>query len=99
MEIFPPCGPRPSGPDAFERTLKVLTQLPYVVGADWFQYYDEPAKGRFDGENFNMGLVGVRDRPYEELNRTRHVTRFAQAQVRAAAATRDGPPGSASCAR
>jgi hypothetical protein len=52
---------------AFTATLHALTRLPYVVGADWFQYYDEPAKGRFDGENFNMGLVDVLDQPYEEL--------------------------------
>jgi hypothetical protein len=53
--------------EGFTRTLVELTRLPYVVGADWFQYYDEPPKGRSDGENFNMGLVDVRDRPYEEL--------------------------------
>ena len=64
---FPTVQTQAERADAFERTLRALTRLPYVLGADWFQYYDEPAKGRFDGENFNMGLVDVRDRPYEEL--------------------------------
>lgn len=53
--------------DGFARTLADLARLPYVVGADWFQFYDEPPKGRFDGENYNMGLVDVYNRPYEEL--------------------------------
>ncbi|HLV80857.1 MAG TPA: hypothetical protein VKT32_11275, partial [Chthonomonadaceae bacterium] len=51
----------------FTRTLTDLLKLPYVVGADWFQYYDEPTFGRGDGENYDMGLVDIADRPYEEL--------------------------------
>ncbi len=38
-----------------------------VIGADWFQYYDEPKYGRNDGENYNMGLVDIYDQPYEEI--------------------------------
>jgi len=34
---------------------------PYVVGAHWFQYMDQPATGRFDGENQNFGLVNITD--------------------------------------
>ena len=48
-------------------TLRALFRLPYVVGADWFQYFDEPRHGRPDGENFNFGLVDIHDQPYEEL--------------------------------
>lgn len=51
----------------FRNTLRHLANLPYVVGSDWFQYYDEPTHGRFDGENFNFGLVDIHDLPYEEL--------------------------------
>jgi hypothetical protein len=40
---------------------------PSVVGAHWFQWVDEPSTGRFDGENYNIGLVDVTDRPYPEL--------------------------------
>jgi len=51
----------------FRTTLKALAQTPYVLGADWFQYYDEPTHGRGDGENFNFGLVDIHNRPYEQL--------------------------------
>jgi hypothetical protein len=51
----------------FRRTVESLWRLPYVVGADWFQYYDEPTFGRADGENYNFGLVDIHDQPYEGL--------------------------------
>jgi hypothetical protein len=51
----------------FRTTLTALLRTPYVVGADWFQYYDQPTHGRYDGENFNFGLVDVHGRPYEAL--------------------------------
>jgi hypothetical protein len=51
----------------FRNTLQSLLKVPYVIGADWFQYYDQPTHGRFDGENFNFGLVDIHDRPYEAL--------------------------------
>lgn len=51
----------------FRRNLTAFASLPYVVGAHWFQYYDEPTFGRSDGEDYNMGLVDIDDRPYEEL--------------------------------
>ncbi len=40
---------------------------PLIVGAHWFQYIDEPLTGRFDGENYNVGLIDICDNPYEEL--------------------------------
>ena len=49
-------------------TLRSLARLPYVVGADWFQYYDEPPHGRkLDGEDYNFGLVDIHDQPYAEV--------------------------------
>ena len=45
-----------------------LARLPYVVGADWFQWMDEPPSGRLrDGEDVNFGIVDVSDDPYESL--------------------------------
>lgn len=45
-----------------------LARLPYVVGADWFQWMDEPPSGRVrDGEDVNFGIVDVSDEPYEML--------------------------------
>jgi hypothetical protein len=51
----------------FRNTVEALARLPYLVGADWFQYSDEPARGRDDGEDYDFGLVDVHDQPYEEL--------------------------------
>ncbi len=53
---------------SFRSNLTAMASLPYIVGAHWFQYYDEPARGRpQDGEDYNMGLVDIDDQPYEEL--------------------------------
>lgn len=51
----------------FRNTVVQAASIPYVVGADWFQYYDEPPHGRSDGEDYNMGLIDIHDVPYEEL--------------------------------
>jgi hypothetical protein len=51
----------------FRNTLQALARTPSVVGADWFQYYDEPTRGRGDGENYNFGLVDIHDQPYESV--------------------------------
>lgn len=53
--------------EGFRNTLRALLRTPYVVGADWFQYYDEPEYGRFDGENYDFGLVDIHDQPYKSL--------------------------------
>jgi hypothetical protein len=37
------------------------------LGAHWFQWQDQPVLGRFDGENYNIGLVDGTNRPYVEL--------------------------------
>lgn len=51
------------------RQLAALSAKPYVVGAHWFQFYDEPMHGRGDGENYNMGLVDIGGVPYASLVR------------------------------
>ena len=40
---------------------------PQGVGCHWFQYCDQFALGRFDGENYNIGLFDITLRPYEEM--------------------------------
>jgi hypothetical protein len=40
---------------------------PAIVGAHWFQFIDQPNTGRNDGENYNIGMVDVTDRPYPEM--------------------------------
>lgn len=39
---------------------------PIWVGANWFQYGDQAATGRGDGENYQIGFVDVCDTPYVE---------------------------------
>lgn len=65
--MFPTVRTQRERAESFRRYLSTVAALPYVVGAHWFQYYDEPSFGRGDGEDFNMGLVDIEDRPYEEL--------------------------------
>jgi hypothetical protein len=38
----------------------------YLVGTHWFQYGDQATTGRGDGENYQIGLVTICDRPYPE---------------------------------
>lgn len=65
--IFPVTPTQRTRAAAAANTLDRLVRLPYVIGADWFQYFDEPRHGRADGENFNFGLVDTTNRPYAEL--------------------------------
>ncbi|MDR2472367.1 MAG: hypothetical protein LBD53_02220 [Tannerella sp.] len=38
---------------------------PGLIGTAYFQWCDQDLTGRFDGENYNCGLVDVTDRPYK----------------------------------
>ena len=40
---------------------------PYGVGAHWFQYNDQFCLGRFDGENYQIGMVDICMQPNPEL--------------------------------
>ncbi len=40
---------------------------PMCLGAHYFNYNDQPYLGRFDGENYQIGLVDVCNRPYPEF--------------------------------
>ncbi|HEX2476101.1 MAG TPA: hypothetical protein VHK01_15225 [Lacipirellulaceae bacterium] len=65
---FPEVATQAERAAALTNTLRELVRRPYVVGADWFQYYDEAPHGRkLDGEDYNFGLVDIHDRPYEHV--------------------------------
>lgn len=49
----------------FRQNVLELARRPYVIGAHWFQFWDEPTHGRSDGEDCNMGLVDIQGRPYD----------------------------------
>jgi len=52
---------------AYRNYLEDAAAQPWCVGAHWFTLYDEPAQGRFDGENYNIGFLDVCHRPYGEF--------------------------------
>jgi hypothetical protein len=68
--VYPVAATQKHRAEGFRTTLTTLLRIPYVIGADWFQYYDEPTHGRFDGENFNFGLIDVHNQPYAALTST-----------------------------
>jgi hypothetical protein len=47
---------------------------PALIGAHWFQWIDQPATGRNDGENYNIGFVDVTDRPYPDMLEAMKIT-------------------------
>ena len=40
---------------------------PSFIGAHWFQWIDQANTGRNDGENYNIGIIDITDRPYPEM--------------------------------
>ncbi len=67
--VFPVVPTQRERASALRTTLESLARLPYVTGADWFQFFDHPRHGREDGENYNFGLVDIFDRPYGEVTK------------------------------
>lgn len=55
---------------AWEAYTRNCFAKPYIIGQHWFQWVDEPAGGRFDGENSNFGLVDGDDNEYTTLVET-----------------------------
>lgn len=51
----------------FARYYNFYAKTNYIIGYHWYCYMDEPATGRFDGENSNFGLVNEKDEPWTEL--------------------------------
>jgi len=52
---------------AYRFYVEQAAAFPAFIGSSWFQWVDQPCTGRMDGENYNIGLVDVTDRPYAEL--------------------------------
>ncbi len=53
--------------DAYQRYMENVFARSYLVGVHWFEYVDQPAQGRFDGENNNWGIVDIDDHEYSEV--------------------------------
>jgi hypothetical protein len=52
---------------AFQFYVENAAAHPAVIGTHWFQWIDQPPTGRYDGENYNIGLLDVTDRPYPDM--------------------------------
>lgn len=50
--------------EAYDNFIKKAAQLPFMIGAHWFAYYDF-GFGHREGLIGNYGLVNVKDEPYE----------------------------------
>lgn len=52
---------------AYRYYVEQAASFPALIGTSWFQWVDQPSTGRMDGENYNIGVVDVTDRPYADL--------------------------------
>jgi hypothetical protein len=52
---------------AYRYYVEQCASHPALVGTHWFQWLDQPATGRNDGENYNIGFIDVTDQPYAEM--------------------------------
>lgn len=53
--------------EAFRYYMEQGFVRPEIVGLNWFEWLDEPINGRYDGENFNIGVMDICHQPYKEL--------------------------------
>lgn len=54
--------------EAYRNYIEQGFARPELVGMHYFQLVDQPYYGRFDGENYNIGLVTIQNIPYRELS-------------------------------
>jgi hypothetical protein len=52
---------------AYRVYLENAAALPWCIGAHHFQFYDQSALGRDDGEAYNIGFLDICHRPYDAL--------------------------------
>ena len=75
---------------AYRHYVERVAAHPCGVGCHYFQCYDQFALGRFDGENYNIGLFDICLQPYPEMMRA---SRECAAGVYAVRAGRQAPTG------
>jgi hypothetical protein len=52
---------------AYQHYIETGFARPELIAIHWFTWIDQPVTGRFDGENYNIGMVDICNRPYREL--------------------------------
>ncbi|MDR2495512.1 MAG: beta-galactosidase [Tannerellaceae bacterium] len=55
--------------EAYRNYIEQGFARPELIGMHYFQWVDQPYYGRFDGENYNIGIVTQANIPYDELAR------------------------------
>lgn len=65
--IYPDLDTQTDRADAYEEYVTTCFETPYIIGHHWFEYFDDPPGGRFDGEDSNFGIVDNNDNPWEIL--------------------------------
>jgi hypothetical protein len=68
---------------AYRYYVEQAAAFPAFIGSSWFQWVDQPCTGRMDGENYNIGVVDVTDRPYAELIEAMRTTHHRLQEVHA----------------
>ena len=58
--------------DSFIKYMLSAVKNPRIVGAHWFQWFDECTSGRFDGENYAIGFVDIADTPHYPMAKAAH---------------------------
>jgi hypothetical protein len=57
--------------EAYRNYVENLAATGFIVGAHWFEYFDQAVTGRwfqgYNGEGFGIGLLNVADRPYKNF--------------------------------
>lgn len=74
---------------AYEKYVRSALLNPWIVGVHWFQYGDQATTGRFDGENYQIGLVDVCDVPYAETIAAVRRVGYAMYDIRSEAKSTD----------
>lgn len=57
----------------YARYVGAALRHPNLIGYHWFVHADQPAEGRWDGENSNYGVVTIHDEIYPELTEAMRV--------------------------
>jgi agarase len=70
----------------FRNYVTTAVRKPALVGYHWFEHADQPAEGRFDGENSNFGTVTIEDNVYEELTQAMASVNAGTEELHASAA-------------
>lgn len=52
---------------AYRYYVEQAATIPELIGVHYFQFNDQPVLGRFDGENYQIGVIDVCQQPYEEF--------------------------------